>query len=50
MPPPSHIHENMENSARKLSEERWRLSNENPSPKPRHGSSVEAVTGDGCHA
>ena len=35
----------MENSARKLSEERWRLSNENPSPKARHGSSVDADGG-----
>ncbi len=31
--------ENMENSAR------WRLSNENPSPKARHGSSVDAAGG-----
>ena len=37
--------ENMENSSRKLSEERWRLSNENPSPKARHGSSVDAAGG-----
>ena len=37
--------ENMENGARKLSEERWRLSNENPSPKARHGSSVDAAGG-----
>ena len=31
--------------ARKLSEERWRLSNENPSPKARHGSNVDAAGG-----
>ena len=37
--------ENMENGTRKLSEERWRLSNENPSPKARHGSSVDATGG-----
>ena len=39
---PSHIpraihrENNMENSARKLSEERWRLSNRNPPPMVRH--------------
>ena len=57
-PAPSYIPRYMENSARKLSEECWRLSNENPSPKARHGSSVDAaggvtnltVTGDGRHA
>ena len=38
--------ENMENSAqRKLSEECWRLSNENPSPKAHHSSSVDAADG-----
>ena len=33
--------ENMENSA--ASEERWRLSNEDPSPMARHGSSIALV-------
>ena len=36
IPRATHRENNMENSARKLSEERWRLSNRNPPPMARH--------------
>ena len=36
IPRATHRENNMENSARKLSEERWRLSNRNPPPVARH--------------
>ena len=36
IPRATHRENNMENSARKVSEERWRLSNRNPPPMARH--------------